>query len=1319
MSSIAEPSSSCLTDEALQALADGLLRDEELALAHRHAEGCDDCRSLLVEMTRGGIPEARDAPTKTIPVEEPEEKPGGTWTPPDQFGQFRLERLLGRGGMGMVYLAYDTNLHQHRAVKFIADSQPKPWVQEYFENEARVLAQIQHPNVVGVLHFDWVEGHPYIVSEYVSGSSLAELPLPIPWRQALGLGLGLARGLAAAHRQDVLHRDVKPSNVLVTEAGEVKLLDFGLAEHFEEGLDGAVSGSRVLAGTLAYMAPELLAGTPATPRSDIYALGLVLRELCTGVSPRPASASEPEPPPPPGAPPIDPDFAAIIKQCCAPAPRDRFSSAEALIEALERLAQNTAPMRLSAGNPYRGLEPFEAEHRALFFGRDNDIRAVLERLRYQSLVLVAGDSGAGKSSLCRAGVLPQVAAGVLEEGREMKTVTLLPGRRPLDALAAVLAPILERKEEELATLLAERPAWLGRALREAHQARRGLLIFVDQLEELITISESKQAEDFARIIGELALPAAGVRVLMTVRGDFLTRVCALPGLGEEAERGLYILRPLSAEGVREAIVGPARRRGVVFESEELIQALVKSMARGAGSLPLLQFALEELWMRRDAARGCITQQALEEMGGVAGALSRHANRVLERMSQEEHGAARALLLRLVTAEGTRVERGAAELVLGSGGSTHAALSTLVEGRLLHTRTVGGEARWEIAHDSLIESWGTLRDWLDDDIGHRVVRTRIEEASAQWERLGEPGDVLWGERLLDQTRSLDPSTLGPREQAFLAASRRRLVRQRWGRWVAALAVALAISASYAGLRLQGYLENSRLIAAHHALAREALAEGRALARQAEAGRKEALALFDGRFSPATGQHSAPGLARLREAAEARWTEVLGLRDRASAAYARASRELERALDRDRVHSGTRGLLAEVTYERVLLAELFYQLQGRDERVETVEQMAESSIEAREWLQRLLAPATLELVTEPPGASVTLQRYTRSADGVLRLQPVPEVGTQGLTPLASVVLREGSYQLRMTHPDRVPVELPLLLTRGVRERVRVVLPTHVPDGYVYIPPGCFLLGSSDPEEKRVSLTSPPMHRFCLTEGYLIGRTEVTFGDWLAYLNSQPPEHPARRILEQPNFGVIGAQAVTLRQSPGGGWNFSFYFSRERSFTASEGDPFSYPERTLRKTADWRRFPLAGVSSEDLKDYLSWLDRTGRLPGARLCTENEWEYAARGADGRRFPQGDVMPPDGANIDTTYGRQPLNFGPDEVGSHPASTSPFGLADMVGNVYEITRSVTPELGHVVFRGGTWYQDLHTAHLSNHQAGDPTQRNVIIGVRLCASFAAQ
>lgn len=1303
------PASSCLTDEVLVELLEDRLTDEALAQVHRHAAGCNECRGLLATLTPGirrseaEDPEPPDArETDRLPPPEPE-----PWAPPPSFDAFRLERPLGRGGMGIVYLAHDTSLDRRVAVKFMAAARPDARFRDLFTTEARALARLQHANIVSVFSVGAVDGHPYIVSEYVVGETLAELPLPVPWRRVLSLGVGLARGLAAAHRQGVLHRDLKPSNALVTREGEVKLLDFGLAERFEVGAELA-SGAPLLVGTLPYLAPELLAGGPATARSDLYALGLILHELCTGQVPRRASRRpEDTPPRAPLGPEVDPDFAALILRCLAVEPQERFASAEALCEALEHLERSIAPAPLAAGNPYRGLAPFAAEHRALFFGREGDIRAVLERLRTRPQVLVAGDSGTGKSSLCRAGVLPRVAAGDLGDGRQPHIVTLWPGHRPLDALAAALAPVLGRKEAELVTALTDTPAWLGQALREAHGRGRGLLLFIDQLEELLTLSDPGQAAQVARVLGELALPSPGVRVLLAVRGDFLTRLCALPGLGEEAERALYILRPLSPEGVREAIIGPARARGVAFESPELVQTLVASTAHGVGSLPLLQFALAELWERRDAARGRITRAALDAMGGVAGALSRHADGVLARMRPAEHAAARRLLIQLVTAEGTRIERGAEDLADASDEVSRGALRMLVEGRLLHTRTVNGLPRWEIAHESLISSWGTLRDWLDDDIGHRVLRKRVEAASAEWDRLRRASEALWGQRQLDEVRLLDPATLGTREQAFLSASHRAVRRARWGRGLTALVLALAVLASYGGLKLQAYLEDSRFIAAELGTAREALASGRTLTARALTSRAESLAMFDGRAPSSLGPETATDATGLRGAAEERWTETLSLRDQAEAAFTRASRSLERGLDRDRHHPDTRRLIAEVLSERVLLAEAFHQRHERDAWLQRLEQEVDAAKEGEASLRRLREPAELTFESTPPGAHVAIARVIRS-DGPFRSEALPDTGA------SRFVLPEGSYLLHVTQPGRVPVDVPVFLTHGAREALRLTLPTQVPDGYVYVPPGCFLLGSAEPEVVRRFTFSPPMHRACLTGGFLVGRDEVTFGDWLAYLEDLPPDAPARRILEQPHFGDGGA--LTLRWRQGTGWVFTFHRSREEFRTAKEGEPLLYAERTRHASVDWRRLPLSGVSAQDLEGYFYWLHRTKRLPGARLCGQHEWEYAARGADGRRYPHGDQLQPDDANIDATYDRRPLAFGPDAVGTHPASVSPFGLRDMAGNAYELTRSVTPEFGSVVLRGGSWYYDSFVAASADLSPGDATARDVRSGVRVCASF---
>jgi formylglycine-generating enzyme required for sulfatase activity len=141
---------------------------------------------------------------------------------------------------------------------------------------------------------------------------------------------------------------------------------------------------------------------------------------------------------------------------------------------------------------------------------------------------------------------------------------------------------------------------------------------------------------------------------------------------------------------------------------------------------------------------------------------------------------------------------------------------------------------------------------------------------------------------------------------------------------------------------------------------------------------------------------------------------------------------------------------------------------------------------------------------------------------------------------------------------------------------------------------------------------------------------------------------------------------------------------------------------------------VSFDDANAFAAWLDRTGRVPGARLCDEYEWERAARGADARMFPSGARLAPDDANIDVTYGREPLAFGPDEVGAHPGSRSPIGADDIAGNVWELMRSVhTPGIPAV--RGGSWYQGEASAQSQNREDGEVSQRSVTLGLRLCAT----
>ncbi len=152
-----------------------------------------------------------------------------TFSPPSEVGEYRIVRLLGRGAMGQVYLAHDTLLDRPVAIKFIT-AEPSPAVRERFLVEARAIARLTHPNVVSIYRVGEHAGRPYLVSEFVRGKSLSELPRPVPPTQGLRIGLGLCAGLGAAHQSGVLHRDVKPANAILADSGEAKLLDFGLAK---------------------------------------------------------------------------------------------------------------------------------------------------------------------------------------------------------------------------------------------------------------------------------------------------------------------------------------------------------------------------------------------------------------------------------------------------------------------------------------------------------------------------------------------------------------------------------------------------------------------------------------------------------------------------------------------------------------------------------------------------------------------------------------------------------------------------------------------------------------------------------------------------------------------------------------------------------------------------------------------------------------------------------------------------------------------------------------------------------------------------------
>ncbi|MDC0672432.1 nSTAND1 domain-containing NTPase [Nannocystis radixulma] len=839
---------------------------------------------------------------------------------------YEIIRELGRGGMGRVFLARDTRLARLCAIKLLlAHSGERAG---RFLAEARATARCKHEHIVGIYEVDEVRGCPYMVLEYLDGRTLRawlDEREPLSPRLAAERMLPVVQALACAHAMGIVHRDLKPENVLVTAAGQVKVLDFGVAKRLPERAAWLVTegGAHELehtddgrSGTPLYMSPEQWLGGEVDERTDVWAAGIILHELVTGFHPlAPVSAARlagvrelatPMPSLAAARPELGP-IACIVDACLKKLPAERMASAAQLRAALSALVDEAAP---ADADPFAGLAAFQEAGAGRFFGRERDTAAVLARLRQQQLVVIAGPSGAGKSSLVRAGLIPALKrsggrwdAFILRPGRRPlaaladvlgqvnrdmseKTGSRGPPRRSLDPLADVLSqvdddmsegtgsgspprrsldpladvlgqvnrdmsdgtvdsgPSRPRQVDELRTrrggeqaregaasgeevdvetlvaTLRERPGHAGARLRaHCRGGERHVLLFVDQFEELYTLgAAADERATFLACLESAADDASSpVRVVLAVRSDFLDRVAEDRRFTSEVTRGLVLLPPLGREALRDALVRPLTAVGHAFEGDDLVEEMLAALASTRCPLPLLQFTAARLWDRRDEARRLLTRASYHALGGVAGALSTHADAVLATLSPREQRLARAILLRLVTPERTRAIVGAAALRALSGDDAAAqVVQHLAAARLLLIGAGDDRdgATVELVHESLIDRWARLRQWLDEDEQDAHFLARLRAAAQQWRASGRAEGTLWGERAAEDARAWlarrrdapasEQAVLGRDEAQFLDAVVARLERaeRRRRRRLFAVIAALAATAfvvSYLAVR----------------------------------------------------------------------------------------------------------------------------------------------------------------------------------------------------------------------------------------------------------------------------------------------------------------------------------------------------------------------------------------------------------------------------------------------------------------------------------------------------------------------------------------
>ncbi|HEX4620590.1 MAG TPA: hypothetical protein VH208_03400, partial [Myxococcaceae bacterium] len=420
--------------------------------------------------------------------------------------------------------------------------------------------------------------------------------------------------------------------------------------------------------------------------------------------------------------------------------------------------------------PFQGLASFGPGDADNFFGRELEAEEFANRLRLQSFLAVVGPSGAGQSSFIQAGVIPLLAS-------ECRAIVARPGPSPLRALGELLA------REGLPVGSDFSAPALRRVVEQAAASKR-LLLIVDQFEELITLClDAAEREAYAELLVSVASAQPAVKVVITLRDDFLVRLQQLGPLRRRLAQAIQLLSTPVKDDLLRILTLPLQRVGYVFEDESLPRQMVEEVAEQQGALALLSFTASKLWEMRDRHFRRLTRSAYASLGGVGGALAFHAEATLSQGGPEEQRLVREVFRSLVTAEGTRAVLSRTELaeILGAAEGGEKVLERLIQGRLLvASEGARGEDRIEVIHETLLRSWPRLVAWQREDAENVRLRDQLRAAARQWAERGRPRGVLWRDEALAEYRlwrKRYPGALTVSEREFALASLREETRGR--------------------------------------------------------------------------------------------------------------------------------------------------------------------------------------------------------------------------------------------------------------------------------------------------------------------------------------------------------------------------------------------------------------------------------------------------------------------------------------------------------------------------------------------------------------
>jgi hypothetical protein len=483
----------------------------------------------------------------------------------------------------------------------------------------------------------------------------------------------------------------------------------------------------------------------------------------------------------------------VVLKALAKDPRERYVSVELFAQKLE---QAISDLPFEPRNPYKGLRAFTQADAADFFGRDTLTQDLLDRVKAAStsnarLLTVIGPSGSGKSSVVMAGLLPRLQQGALPTSQHWVYLDpMLPGTHPLEALALTLVPrfpyrSLKSIREDLEDVSARGLHLLATRLVKASGQK--VVLLIDQLEELfaLAISEQERYHFIDLLITAMTEPGGSAIVLLTLRADFYDRPMAYRALHQLIETHQKSVLPMEMADLRAVIMRPAVLPDVQLSFEgNLVNDLLSEVQGQAGALPLLQFTLEQLFARRSGHT--LTLAAFREIGGVKGALARHAESTYATLPSEEHRKlARALFLRLIDpgfTEQYTTRRHAALIELSLLDPTQTKMlrettDAFITAHLLTTNKIAGTTTVEVSHEASIREWPRLSIWLHEAREDISLQHMISADAADWVRRGRPLDRVYRDTELTEAQAwAERNVPSADEAAFLQAGTAERQRQ---------------------------------------------------------------------------------------------------------------------------------------------------------------------------------------------------------------------------------------------------------------------------------------------------------------------------------------------------------------------------------------------------------------------------------------------------------------------------------------------------------------------------------------------------------------